>query len=137
MIKLLLLTIWAILVIIVFIATLAFLLMQIFPTKPKTIKKAPIIIPDMPLPQMEEIAQNKSSDAASLEAVLRAIAAHHPIEPKKDGKTSKAAKHLLDLIFTMGGHKNMSNELQTAMYTLLSEANPSYKKDFDRASNKR
>ena len=137
MIKLLLLSIWVILVIIVCVAIFAYLMMQLFGGNTKPPPKVAIIIPDMELSKMEEIVQDKTSDIASLELVVRAIAAHHPIEPKKDGKTSKAAKHLLDLIFTMAGHKNMSPELQETMYDLLSESNPEYKRDFDRARSKR
>ncbi|MDR3162485.1 MAG: hypothetical protein LBT81_01310 [Helicobacteraceae bacterium] len=135
MVKVLLLVIWAVVVVVVFMANVAFVGTRLFRRTKRPHLAKPIVIPDFPLDVMEEIIRNKNSDIKELSAVAMAIAEHHPIEPKKDGKTDKAAKHLLELIFTLAGHKNMTGEMRSDMYAKLEAANPSYKKEFDRAKS--
>jgi hypothetical protein len=132
-IKLTLIAIWIILSAILFLSVNMYALAQSArmlkaPKKPK-----PIVIADMEIAQMEQIVQDKDSPFKALQSVADALIAHHMIAPKKEGKTSKEAKRLLDIIFTMAGHKNMQSEARGDMLDRLSEANPSYAKDFDRA----
>ncbi|MDR0747395.1 MAG: hypothetical protein LBE89_05820 [Helicobacteraceae bacterium] len=141
MIKVLLLLIWAVVAVVVFAATVAFVGTKsvgagLFAGAKRPQRAEPAVVPDFPLNVMEDIIRNKNSDIKELSAVALAIAAHHPVEPKKGGKTDKAAKHLLELIFTLAGHKNMTSEMRSEMYAKLEVANPSYKKDFDRAKSK-
>lgn len=99
----------------------------------KPLPKKKVQVPNIDIEKMEEIVQNKTSDEASLIAVIKALAAHHKIPPKNGDKVDKLAKRYLDIIFTMASHKNMSPQLQDEMYDILSEANPSYIRDFGRA----
>ncbi|MDR2905707.1 MAG: hypothetical protein LBU73_07130 [Helicobacteraceae bacterium] len=133
MAKTLLLLIWATLIFILFFAINVYALMKIFERPPIVKKPVKPIPPDMPMDEMKKIAESKASVDADLKRVFGAIAAHHPIAPKEAGKTPKAAKVFLDLIFTMAGHKNMSHELRTEMYNELSTANPGYAADFQKA----
>lgn len=136
MVKLALMTIWVILVFIVFIAVLVYTLLKIYQMLRKVPPKKKKMVPDIAVEKMEEIVQDKKSTADQLVAVIKALAAHHQIPPKKGDKPDKVAKRYLDIIFTMASHNNMTVELQDEMYDILSEANPSYTREFSRARRK-
>ena len=136
MIKLTLLSIWALLAFVLalgILTSVAVKLYEAFRTVP--VKKAPPI-PDVPLEQMEKIVQDKNSPTPQLIKVIKALAAHHHIPPKKDGKPPKEAKRYLDMIFTLASHKSMNEELVQEMYDLLTETNPSYLREFNRARSR-
>lgn len=137
MIKVALIAIWFILIFIILSAVFVYTILKIYQMykKPPPKKKQPV--PNIDLDSMEAIVQNKNSDELALISVIKALVAHHKIPPKNGDKVDKLAKRYLDLIFTMASHKNMSSELQDEMYDLLSEANPSYIRDFGRARRKR
>lgn len=137
MIKLTLIAIWIILCAILFVSVNIYALAQIVRMSRQPKKPKPIVIADMEIAQMERIAQDKNSEAETLRSVAEALIAHHAIEPKKQGKTGKEAKRLLDIIFTMAGHKNMPQTLRGDMLDRLSAANPSYAREFERAQAKR
>ncbi|GHV07202.1 hypothetical protein AGMMS50229_13540 [Campylobacterota bacterium] len=137
MVKLILLFLWLSMIAVVALANVGFLISKVFHLSRKPPPVKPVVIPDFPIKEIESVIKDKNSTLAMLTAVAKAIIAHHPIDPKKDGKTSKEAKFLLDLIFTMAGHKNMSNEFQDEMYAGLIDSNPTYARDFDRARSKK
>ncbi|MDR2033946.1 MAG: hypothetical protein LBP89_04865 [Helicobacteraceae bacterium] len=136
MIKLTLVSIWAILCAILFLAINIYAIVQVTRGNKKPRKPTVVAVPDIAIEEMEKIVQDKNSAIEALKAVIEALIAHHTIEAKKDGKTSKGAKRLLDLIFTMAGHKNMSTDLRADTLKRFGKANPSYAKDFDRALTK-
>ncbi|MDR3347187.1 MAG: hypothetical protein LBN32_01100 [Helicobacteraceae bacterium] len=133
MIKLILLLSWLAVGVVMLLANAMFMLSRIFKRKQKILPPKPIVIPDFPISEIDAVIQNRNSTVDQLAAVAKAIAVHHPIEPRTNGKTSKSAKHLLDIIFTMSGHKNMTDELRNSMYDELSQNNPSYGREFARA----
>jgi hypothetical protein len=135
--KLTLVAIWVILAAISFATINVYAIMQIARQNRKPPKAKPIVIPNMAIEEMERVVHDKNSAIETLIAVIDALIAHHLIEPKKDGKAGKEAKRKLDLIFTMAGHKNMTNELRNDADNRLIEKNPSYAKDFDHARAKR
>lgn len=133
MIKVTLLGIWAVLTLILLIAIFSFTIFKIAQMIRKPPPPKAIVIPNIPIGEMERIIQDKNSPMEKLISVIRALVAHHPIPPKKDGKPTKEGKRYLDLIFTMAGHKSMTPQLQDEMYDVLTEANPTYLREFNRA----
>jgi hypothetical protein len=137
LIKLTLVAIWIILCAILFLSVNIYAIFHILGFNRRTPPPKPIVVPNMSIDEMERIVQRKESSIGDLRNVLEALIARPAIEPKKDGKTGKTAKRALDLVFTMAGHKSMTDALRGDMYSRLSAANPSYAKDFDRAQARR
>ncbi|MDR2152593.1 MAG: hypothetical protein LBO72_07220 [Helicobacteraceae bacterium] len=137
MIKLTLISIWIILSAILFLSVNIYALSQIIRINKRPKKPKPIVVANMEIAEMERIVQDKNSAIEALQNVIEALIAHRQIEPKKNGKTGKDAKRLLDIIFTMAGHKNMPIQLRDETLKRFGEANPSYANDFNRAMTKR
>ena len=137
MIKLTLIAIWIILIAILFLSVNFYVLGNVFHRDRRAKKTKPTVVADIAIAEMERTVKDKNSATEALRGVIEALIAHHTIEPKTDGKTSKEAKRLLDIIFTMAGHKNMPTELRSDTLRRFSEKNPSYSSDFERALSKR
>lgn len=136
MVKLALVAIWTILIFIVVATIFIYIILKIYQMYKKPPPKIKKPVPNIEIDKMEEIVQDKTSEQDKLIKVIKALAAHHKIPPKDGDKVDKLAKRYLDIIFTMASHKHMSVELQDEMYDILSEANPSYIRDFGRARRK-
>jgi hypothetical protein len=135
-IKLTLLSIWLLLAFVLLAGILSFIALKIYEAfKKEPVKKAPPV-PNMPLKEMEALVQDKNTPRDDLIKVIKALAAHHAIPAKKDGKAPKEAKRYLDMIFTLASHKSLNEDLVQEMYDLLTETNPAYVREFSRARSR-
>ncbi len=137
MIKLTLLSIWVLLAFVLLAGILSFIALKIYEAFKKEPVKHAAPVPNMALKDMEALVQEKSTPREDLIKVIKALAAHHAIPPKKDGKPPKEAKRYLDMIFTLASHKSLNDDLVQEMYDLLTETNPIYVREFSRARSRR
>lgn len=84
------------------------------------------------LSQSEELIQNHSTQIQELELLVKSFVHYHKIPDKQDASKAKDAKKLLDLIFTLASHNNMSKELRMKMFDDLISHNPSYAHELNR-----
>ncbi len=128
MIKTALLLLWIIAIAATFLGFLLFLIGALFPKKePVPKKKEPKFFP---MEEIEKKVQDAKTSPEEIMLVVKSLATHHPLPEKVNNKSPKEAKPMLDMIFTLSGHTNMTDEMREDMFTQLRISNPQYAKEF-------
>lgn len=120
---------WAIFVLITLVGFFIFVLAPLFirPKKPVVYKT-----PFFSMSKIEQMIQNPNTEIKDLKTLIKSFSIYHKIPEKENGNSPKKAKTMLDLIFTLSGHSNMSGELRQDMFNEFIKANPQYEQEFRR-----
>ncbi|PIE74257.1 MAG: hypothetical protein CSA19_00665 [Deltaproteobacteria bacterium] len=129
MVKLALIFMWAMFAFVAVVGFLIFILAPIFirPKKP-IIKKTPFFS----MSKIEQMIQDPSTSPKDLQTLIKSFSTYHKIPEKENGISPKSSKTVLDLIFTLGGHSNMSPDLRQVMFNKFIAANPQYAQELRR-----
>jgi len=127
LIKTSLFLLWVVVIVATIFGVIIFLISTIFPKKKPVVKK---VTKFFPMDKIENSVQDSSTPRREIVKIVKSLSEHHPLPPKVNKRPPKAAKSMLDMIFTLSGHTNMDNELREEMFEKLREANPEYIQEF-------
>ena len=133
LVKAILFVLWIISILAVFMSIAGMIIMTLLPEeKPKLQEREKP--PFYSLDKIEKMAKDSKTDKKQIEMIALSLVEYHPLPPKNNGKTTKEAKHLLEVIFTLSGHTGITKNIRSKMLKDLIKKNPEYKQEFQNAS---